>query len=126
MKPYNLFILLVAMAAISCSKESVDTDIQIRIENASIYEMESIKVLSFGEEYNYGDLAPGQVSDYQVIQRAFSYAYIELTIDGEIYALQPVDFVGETELGGGTYTYILDADDSTDKFNRLSFAFRED
>lgn len=126
MKPYNLFILLVAMAAISCSKESVDTDIQIRIENRSTYEMENIKVISFGEEYNYGDLAPGQVSDYQVIQRAFSYAYIELTIDGEIYALQPVDYVGETELRGGTYTYILDADDSRDKFGRLSFAFRED
>jgi hypothetical protein len=126
MKSYLFFTLLLLITSSSCTKESIDTDIQIRIENTSSYEMENIKVISFGEEYLFGDLAPGAISDYQIFSQAYSYAYIEVFIDGKMYALQPIDFVGEEELDGGQYTYILDANDSGGTFSRLRFSFRED
>tara|TARA_R110002126_G_scaffold90404_1_gene215484 strand:+ start:4537 stop:4701 length:165 start_codon:yes stop_codon:yes gene_type:complete len=41
---------------------------------------------------------------------AFRYAYIELTVDEEPYRLQPYNFVGETPLENGSYTYSLNLD----------------
>ena len=83
-------------------------------------------VNSFGEEYFYGDLLSATLSDYQSVDRAYAYSYIEVIIDGNTYVLQPIDFVGETELTAEHYTYILDADNSMARFGRLSLELRKD
>ena len=38
---------------------------------------------------------------------AYQYAFVEIKSGEDIYVLQPIDFVGETELPIGFYTYKL-------------------
>jgi hypothetical protein len=68
---------------------------------------------------------PGQFSEYQVFEMAYTYARIELSIDGDRYVIQPIDFIGETLLEGGRYTYELDAD-LQGQFDSLTLRFIED
>jgi hypothetical protein len=58
----------------------------------------------------YIDLNAGDVSEYKTFEKAYRYAYIELIVEGEIYRLQPNDYVGETPLAIGNYTYELNFD----------------
>ena len=51
---------------------------------------------------------------------------MELEIDGNTYTIQPVDYVGETPLENGKYTYQLDANDATERFEKLSLRLIED
>ena len=86
------------------------TGVYIRIENASKYDFSNIVV----SRKAYGDLKKGQFSGYQRFKRAYSYALVLLTIEDRKYRIQPADFVGETPLSAGPYTYILTLDEKTD------------
>lgn len=44
-------------------------------------------------------------TDYKVFESAYGYAFIELEIGGKTYTIQPIDYVGETPLEDGNYTY---------------------
>ncbi|WP_370477711.1 hypothetical protein [Tamlana flava] len=49
-----------------------------------------------------------------------------MEIDGEVYTIQPIDFVGETPLEKGKYTYQIDANDSTEQYGKLSLTLIEE
>jgi hypothetical protein len=51
---------------------------------------------------------------------------VELEIDGKTYTLQPVDYVGETALDDGNYTYQIDANDPQEQFASLSLELIKD
>ncbi len=102
--------MLTVLTLASCSKN--DEAINIRLSNVSIYNFENIVVNTSTNStgiMNYDNLASGQFSEYKEFEIAYRYAYVELTIEGEIYKFQPVDYVGETPLDGGNYTYELNA-----------------
>lgn len=56
----------------------------------------------------------------KIFQKAYRYAFVELEIDGETYTLQPIDYVGDSPLKNGLYTYQIDANDSQEQYGRLS------
>lgn len=124
------FSLFVLICFSSCGGDenalTGEENIQIRIENMSAFTFMDVKMLSFDEELEYGDLDGQELSEYKVVQRAYSYAYIELIIDGDTYILQPIDFTGEEELSNGKYTYQIDANDSSETYDKLSLTFKED
>jgi hypothetical protein len=76
----------------------------VRIHNVSTYDYEDLQV---GEEM-YGTLAAGDTTEYRDFGVAYSYNYVSLRIGVDEFVLQPIDYVGETPLGEGQFTYEID------------------
>ncbi len=120
----TIFSLLVFW---SCGNDDLKHNaVNIRLSNVSGFDYENIVVIASGDEVDYGDLMAGETSDYKVFEKAYQYAYVELEIEGNTYTIQPIDYVGETPLENGAYTYQIDANDSQEQHGKLSLTFVED
>ena len=88
---------------------STGKSVMVRVENATDRNFESVLVSFIGKEKRYGKIAAGKKSSYVVVDRAYQYARVEVRLVGstEKVVLQPIDFVGESLLGPGRYTYRL-------------------
>ena len=105
----RLLILVVAMMILSaCEDKGNDGKVHIRLSNISDFDFEHVVVNTSSGEVSYGSLESGDFSDYKSFDLAYSYAFIELSSNGATYTLQPIDYVGETPLEEGDYTYELD------------------
>jgi len=80
----------------------------VRVRNASGVDFEQVQVNFYDKQVSYGDVKAGAASRYLNTLLAYSYASVRLTAGGKEYRFQPIDFVGETELASGRYTYVLD------------------
>ena len=103
----------------SCKKDESGI-IKIRIKNTSSYYYSNITV----SDKNYGNLAPSYYSNYQIFNTAYSYAYVKLNIDTVVFEIIPIDFVGEDNLNGGNYAYLIGVSDYTNK--RLSIELQKE
>ena len=90
------FILLASAASTSNATE-------IRIRNDSTVELKNVVV---GDK-KYGDIKPGRTTDYQHWEGAYRYSFVSLLANSKPLTLQPIDYVGESLLGEGKFTYIL-------------------
>jgi hypothetical protein len=102
--------LAVVLASVACSLVT-DPDVgevEIRIANESAFTFNRVDVGFPAERVSYGALAPNESSSYRRVEHAYRYAYVEIEVDGEEHILQPIDYVGETPLSRGKYTYRLD------------------
>ena len=104
----------------------MDSKVQIRLANVSSLDYKNIVVNTSTGNVNFEDLNAGQISDYKSFDLAYRYAFVELEINGETYTIQPIDYVGETPLENGKYTYQIDANESLEKFGKLSISLVED
>jgi hypothetical protein len=75
----------------------------IRIRNATDRDFQNVVV----GRAHYGPIGRGDSSGYQSWGPAYRYAFVSLLADGKPMLLQPIDYVGETRLGPGRFTYIL-------------------
>ncbi len=114
-------LLFVLLLLTNCSSDTTDTveTINIRILNASLFDYQDIKVDTSTGLVDFGSLNSGVLSEYQSFELAYSYAFVELLIDGEVYTLQPIDYVGETPLENGNYTYAISAE-LKDRYDTLT------
>jgi hypothetical protein len=118
-----LFVL--ALSAAACASVDDDGDpVRVRVANASDRTFASVRVLFPDEIVDYGSLAPGQESAYRTVGTAYSYAGFEVEVGGDTLRMQPIDYVGETPLAAGAYTYVLDLDEGDP--TRLSLTLRTD
>jgi hypothetical protein len=101
-------------------------EVHIRIQNAGKFEYSDVVVNTGGGVNQYGSIAPAQFSGYKVFDFAYPYAFIELSIDGATYTLQPIDYLGETKLSAGKYTYIINARDTGSQYNKLILTLAKD
>ena len=108
----TVLALLAATAGFSCPGLVGPASPEIRVLNASSRTMEGVTVAFPDDEVVYGTLAPGAASGYRAVERAYRYAYVRTTVDGDTMVLQPIDYVGETLLEPGRYTYRLDLADT--------------
>jgi hypothetical protein len=125
----KILILIISMAVlISCSKdgEKNPSQVKIRLSNISQYDYQNIVVNTSTGNINFENLNSGQKTAYKVFEKAYRYAFVELEIDGKTYTLQPVDYVGETALDDGNYTYQIDANDPQEQFASLSLELIKD
>jgi hypothetical protein len=97
-------------------------DVEIRIQNNSSFPFERVEVGFPEGRVNYGSIRANSASEYRGVSKAYRYAYIEVEIAGEELVLQPIDYVGESLLGPGRYTYVL----NTTVEGQLTLEFRED
>lgn len=123
----KIFILFISIAALfGCSKDNVNNEVKIRLSNVSQHDFENIVVNTTTGDVNFENLKSGQKSEYKVFDKAYRYAFIELEIDGKTFTLQPIDYVGESILEDGNYTYQLNASDTDDQYTKLSLTLLED
>lgn len=109
-----LFIVFLGLTLFSCSKDVINNDpagtpnpVNIRVRNVSGVDFTDVFV-SAGSDHNFGDVALGSETDYHLFDYAYRYAYIKLVAGTDTLVMQPIDYVGESYLTPGNYTYILD------------------
>jgi hypothetical protein len=113
--------------AIGCSEsDEPTTGVNIRLSNTSDFDYKDVYVNTSGGEFNFGNIKPNKRTAYHRFPFAYSYAYIELKIDGVTYKLQPIDYFGEEQLEDGIYTYRIDAKKDGDVYDRLSLQLVKD
>ena len=105
---YQLIIAGLSLLS-ACKKDAVKTDtaIELRVLNkttATIYNC-IVNPGSLSGSYNFGQVAVDSVSNYKTFDRGYSYSYVSPTLNNNTCALQPFDYVGETPLVSGKYTY---------------------
>ena len=100
--------------------------IELRLQNESEYDFADIFVDTSGGIHEYCNLEAGGMTGYKKFEKAYRYAFIELLIDDEIFTIQPIDYVGESLLASGKYTYLLDASDLDPRYSRLSIKLQVD
>lgn len=109
MKKYIVF-LFALFCVVACDDRDDNVDaVNIRIRNISDLTFDRVQVGN--PDKIHEDVGPDSFSDYLVYEVAYRFAYIEIQSGEETYVLQPVDFVGETALPIGLYTYTLDVDE---------------
>jgi hypothetical protein len=122
------FILFVTFFFLTCNDTDFECDqhdisdcnsddkkTNIRVLNSSEYDLCNVVI----ESRNHGEINSGENTCYRGYDKAYRYAYVSLTIDGEDLVIQPIDYVGETPLGIGYFTYHLDVEEINNK-KRLS------
>ncbi len=99
-------MLLLGLSFSACSDRDDELNaVNIRVRNNSTMNFDEVQVGDAPEVHL--NVAPDAFSDYFEYETAYRTAFIEVTTAGETYILQPIDFVGETPLPDGFYTYEL-------------------
>jgi len=123
-----LILIITITAMISCSKDSSDnpSGLKIRLSNSSQYNFKDIVINTTTGDVNFGNLNSGQKTDYNEFNKAYRYAFVKLEIDGKTYTIQPIDYVGETTLKDGSYTYEINVNNTQDQYTNLNLTLIEE
>jgi hypothetical protein len=107
-------------SAVVYSQSESGPGVAVRIENATDKVFESVVIGFPSQREDYGSIPAGEASVYRSVARAYRYAYAEIKIDGETLVLRPIDYVGESLLRPGRYTYRITLNPkSTSRDNRI-------
>lgn len=109
MKLKTLLIVLSIFLFASCSENEDSGDVNIRLSNASEVVFENATF----DGVNFGTINPNETSEYRHFEVAYDYGRVQITINGFEYGWTPIDYVGETPLEGGNYTFEFNFDTST-------------
>jgi hypothetical protein len=105
-------ILLLGLVLGGCTsgQESAAGGVEIRVANRSDRDFDQVDVTFTSDKVSYGSVAKGATSEYRSTPKAYRYALVVVTAGGETFRFQPIDFVGETPLAPGRYSYALNID----------------
>ncbi len=106
----SILIFVIGFGLISCDIFGENSTL-IRIHNASEYDFLRVEVNTYDEPKNYGTIKSDEKARYKTFEVAYRYAYVRLFVDENEFIIQPIDFVGETPLGSGKFTYVLEVID---------------
>jgi hypothetical protein len=123
-----LILIFTVTALISCSKDAGNTSagLRIRLSNASQQNYKNVVINTANGDVNFGDLNSGEKTAYKVFDKAYRYAFVKLEINGKTYTMQPVDYVGETPLKTGSYTYQITINDLQSQIANLNLTLIEE
>lgn len=124
----KILILIISISTLfNCSNDdNTASELNIRLSNISDYDFQNIVVNTSTGDTDFENIGPQEMTNYKTFETAYRYAFVELEIDGETYTLQPIDYVGETPLENGNYTYQIDANDSKEQYFKLTLTLIED
>lgn len=110
--------LAVAFAALSlvaaCSNPFRSDDAtRIRLRNSSDFELTNVTFMPGAAKVEFARIAPGAVTEYRMVESAYRYGMLDLLVGGVHRRLQPIDFVGESEIGDGDFTYVITIEAAT-------------
>ena len=113
MKSTLIYLFFLIPLLLSCD----DDNVRLRLENDSTIDFNAVFVAASGPEVAFGPLVSGEVSDYEVFDVLYRYAYVRIVVNDIEYVLQPIDYVGESPLTSGDYTYRLNIADPDDPWS---------
>lgn len=100
-------LLVLVLTIFSCDDRDDNLEaVNIRVKNVSELTYSLVQINGDTENV-HTDVASGEVSEYFEYETAYAYASIVIEADGKTYTLQAIDYVGETPLPLGFYTYEL-------------------
>jgi hypothetical protein len=116
MKRLLIYTLLIwgLFTICGCKKSSPTySDTQIRVLNSTTWVFYDCTVDPIGtlsnnpsaKAFNYGQVNINTTSDYHPFDEIYKYAWFRLTMNSKTYYIKVFDYVGETPLAKGRYTY---------------------
>lgn len=111
MKKLIPIVLLLLLACDTVTSDLNPNSVYIRIVNSSPIDFKSAYIRFPKSEHTFGVFESGRSSRYQKFEEAYRYGYIEVKTERETYVLQPIDYVGESPLNNGKYTFKLNVED---------------
>ncbi|HEX6053993.1 MAG TPA: hypothetical protein VFZ21_32205 [Gemmatimonadaceae bacterium] len=102
---------------------SGDDETRIRLLNASGFEFTNVTFSSGMSQLEFTRIGPGEATEYRNVEEAYRYGYFDALIDGQRRTIQPIDYVGESTIGDGDFTYVITVDPTT---RQPSVALRRD
>jgi hypothetical protein len=90
-----------------CGILDLEGDVEVRVRNGSSHNLDEVSLFLPRGTLSYSDLQPGEETSYSQVSKAYDYASAEVVIGQDTARIQVIDYVGETPLGGGRYTYIV-------------------
>jgi hypothetical protein len=95
--------------------------VQIRVRNGGTAPLGNVRINFLGTVVEFGTIAPGETTEYHAVEKSYSYARIDASVGGKPGRVQPIDFVGESLLPPGKYTWTLVGNsEAADEFSRLT------
>ena len=107
------FVFAVATAACNNPFSSDDDATRIRLRNASTFELTAVTFAPGTSRVEFARIGPAEVTPYSDVASAYSYGYLDVRVNGERRQLQPIDYVGESPIGSGRFTYVITVDAAT-------------
>lgn len=109
MKKYLFALLSLIIFSVGCTdRDDNITAVNLRVKNNNSFAYDKVQVGA--DDKFHENLAAGSYSNYLEYETAYQYDYIKIDTTGNSHVLQPIDFVGETALAPGFYTYELKID----------------
>ena len=109
----KLLILIISIGTlVSCTYDNNDSMLNIRLSNVSQFDFQNIVINTTTRIKNFENISSQETTNYKTFQTAYSYAFVELQIDGETYTFQPIEYAGQTPLKNGNYTNHIDVNSS--------------
>lgn len=100
---------LLSGALTGCQLFAVRPGTYVRVRNATPWTMTDVVVSPNGGEIRVDRLAPGEASPYVRRDGAYRYGYVRVLTDGgRERKIIPIDYVGESPLPEGRFTYVLE------------------
>lgn len=102
--------LLVTLGAVTgCGDPaSPPGSVLIRIVNGSPFNFDEVEVNFSSQVESYGPLLAAGRTQYRPVAQAYRYAYVRVRSGGKTVVQQPIDYVGETPLAPGRYSYVIE------------------
>lgn len=99
-------LLVMILGACADPVDSDDDDrTLIRLENTSAFELTNVSFSSGREMLTFDRIAPGARTEYVEVRYSYRYGFLRVTANGSEHTFQPIDFVGEEEIGPGRFTF---------------------
>ncbi|MDB5106611.1 MAG: hypothetical protein JWP91_4300 [Fibrobacteres bacterium] len=97
-----------AAGAAGSSWKRTDAKVRIRLHNLDSLSLKGLFIRFPADSARFPVLAGRSYTDYIAVDSAYRYAYIHAVAgDGRAWICQPTDFVGESPLVPGRYTFEL-------------------
>lgn len=104
----GMAVLGLVAGGCTTAKDSAADGVELRIANRSDRAFDKVDVTFMGDLLSYGPVAQGATSEYKpVTGDAYRYGLVVVTAGSETFRFQPIDYVGETPLAPGRYTFAL-------------------
>ena len=97
-------MILIALSVAIIGMYRIDTPIEasiVRVANGTGLPLQNVRL----NNIFFGDVPVDGVSGYQTLKLSYRYAALSLDVEGKKFKMVPDDYVGETPLGKGIFTY---------------------
>jgi hypothetical protein len=110
----QVVVAAIVGATVACGNPfGSDEPTRIRLRNASSFELTAVTFAPGSERVEFARIAPSATTEYRTVKRAYSYGYFDALVAGVRRTILPIDFVGESYIGEGKFTYQVTIDAQT-------------